>query len=132
MGLPTALNILVVDDDVHSLESIGDFLEQDGHWIRTATRGSEAVHIARDFLREKRYLQLSILDFHVPDMSGIETFKSLIALLPGMGGIFISGDNSDSMESSILAAGGFALCPKPIDLRCLRQVIEAYKKTYLL
>ncbi|MCZ6795451.1 MAG: response regulator [Planctomycetota bacterium] len=126
------LKILVVDDDVHSLASIGDFLERDGHSIRMARCGWEAVDIVRRLRREKWHFELSILDFHVPDLSGIEIFQRLSLLDPGLGAIFVSGDSSDSMEDSIQQAGGFALCPKPLDLGGLRRLIEAYERTRLL
>ncbi len=131
-SLSSGLKILVVDDDVRCLRSLEDFLERDGHFIETATTGQEAVEITRRYIerereRERFQFQLSILDFHVPDMSGLETFERLSTLLPGLGAIFISGDLSDTLESSILAAGGFALFRKPLDLGRMRQAIEAYR-----
>ena len=128
MHVSNGLYILVVDDDVRCGTSLGEFLEGEGHVISTATRGREAVTIAQRFRREDRRFELSILDFHVPDMSGLETFESLIGLLPEMRAIFISGDASESLEGVVRSAGGLALIRKPLDLQSLRRTIDDYWK----
>ena len=120
-----ALNILVVDDDPACVGAIEDFLVEDGHAIATATRGFEAVALVRERGREGIGFDLSILDFDVPDLSGLETFERLIEIAPRMGAIFISGGLNAALESSLLEAGGFAAIAKPLDLfRMRRAVLE--------
>lgn len=121
------MNILVVDDDVNCLITLEDLLVLDGHWTRTATRGKDALDIARRFRSENRRLHLSILDFDIPDMNGLETFEQLTAMIPGIGGIFISGDTSESLEGSIMEAGGFTLVRKPLDVHRVRQAVRAFR-----
>jgi DNA-binding response OmpR family regulator len=120
------LDILVVDDDARCLECLEDFLSIDGHRIRTATRGEEAVGIVRAVRRERRAFDLSILDIHVPDMNGLETFARLAELLPGIAVIFISGDSDDSIGRSVRDLGGLGLVSKPIDLDRVRGLIRRY------
>ena len=84
------LKILLVDDDVGCLRSLENLLELDGHEISTATRGQEAVDLARQLRREKREPELSILDYHVPDLTGLETYELLSQELPDLGAIFVT------------------------------------------
>ena len=123
------LHILVVDDDVGCLESLEDLLRNDGHTVTTATRGEEALAKARAWRREERRLELSILDYHVPDLTGLETFERLCDDLPRMGGIFVSGDPSEELEAEILSAGGFALVRKPLDTDRVREVVREFCST---
>ncbi len=127
MRSPIGLNILVVDDDVNCLTTLEDLLASDGHRTCTATRGREALSLARQFRREDRRFQLSILDFDIPDMTGLETFAELSSVLPDIGAIFISGNSSDSLEGLITEAGGFALVRKPLGVMRVREAIRAYR-----
>jgi CheY-like chemotaxis protein len=120
------LNILVVDDDLNCLASVEEVLEQDGHFITTATAGQEALELARQLRRAQRSLELSILDFNIPDMTGLEIFQLLNLELPEVGAIFISGNTSKTLEEQVLLAGGFALVPKPLDAPRLRRVIKSF------
>jgi two-component system OmpR family response regulator len=118
------LRILVVDDDESCLRSVESILAVDGHDIFTATRGLEALDCARRLKRENRRLDLSILDFNMPDLTGIETFERLVQELPGIPAIFISGDASIALEKQVLLAGGRALIRKPLDLARVRRTMR--------
>ena len=126
------LHILVVDDDVGCLASLEEVLLQDGHDVSTATRGEEALAKARQLSREKRRPELSILDYHVPDLSGLETFSRLTDELPQIGAIFISGDASDDLETKVLSAGGFAFVRKPLDAVRVREVVQSFCALWLV
>jgi len=117
------LRILVVDDDERCLESVESVLALDGHQIFTATRGLEALDFARRLREDYQRLDLSILDFNMPDLTGIQTFELLVAEYPALHGIFISGEVSETLERSIRLAGGSALMRKPLDIGRLRHVV---------
>ena len=117
------LRILVVDDDERCLESVESVLALDGHQIFTATRGLEALYFARRLREDYQSLDLSILDFNMPDLTGIQTFELLVAEHPALHGIFISGEVSETLERSIRLAGGRALMRKPLDMGRLRHVV---------
>lgn len=121
------MDILLVDDDVHCLASLEDLLEQDGHRTHTATRGREALGLARRLRSENRRFQLSILDVHVPDMTGLDTYRGLSSLWPDIGGIFITGDPSSDLEVSVSQVGGLALVRKPLDVCRMRALLTTYE-----
>jgi two-component system OmpR family response regulator len=124
MSFSWGLRILVVDDDLPCLESIESCLLSDGHKVLTATGGLEALDRARHLRRENQGLDLSILDFHMHDLTGIETFARLLEEFPRVAGIFISGDASLSLERLVREAGGRALVPKPLDFFRVRSLIS--------
>ena len=112
------LTILVLDNDVAHLETFEDLLVQDGHSVFPTTLGSEAVRIA---LREP--IDLSFLDFDLPDLDGIETFTRIRKERPRLPGIFISGNPSEFLETWVLEAGGFALLRKPLSPPQVRSIV---------
>ena len=122
------LKILVVDDDTTALASLESFLVGDGHVTYTAERGEEALVVARQFRRERRQLDLTILDYRMPDLSGIETFEQLLVELPETRAIFVSGDPSSTLDELVERVGGFALMRKPLSLPRVRSVLESFEK----
>lgn len=125
------LKILLVDDDIGCLKSLENLLELDGHEISTATRGQDAVALARELREQKREPELSILDYHVPDLTGLETYELLSQELPGLGAIFITGDASSGLEERILSAGGLALVRKPLDSGRIRGAVSAFQRRWV-
>ena len=125
------LRILAVDDDARTLETLEFFLEVDGHEIYTASRGHEAVKVARRLRLERKRVDLSILDYHMPDQTGIDTFLQLSSELPGLEAVFVTGEVSETVERGISEVGGLALVPKPVDLIRMRTVIDEFRRRML-
>ena len=125
---PLGLKILVVDDDATALASLESFLVGDGHVIYTAQRGEEAVVVARRFRRERQRLDLTILDYRMPDLSGIETFEQLVVELPEVQAIFVSGDPSSMLDVLVERVGGLALMRKPLSLPRVRSVLASFER----
>jgi DNA-binding response OmpR family regulator len=130
--LPTrrGLNILVVDDDFEFLVSLREVLDLDGHRTRVATLGSQALAIAREFKLRNEPIELSILDYNVPDLSGLETFEHLIMELPAMGAIFVTADGSAGLEQRLLRAGAFAFVRKPLRVQELRAAVTTFQRSW--
>jgi len=119
-----SLSILVLDDDVPFLESFSDFLIHGGHCVYPATRSLEALELVR-----KVSLDLSFLDFDLPDLDGLETFNRIHRQLPALPAIFLTGNPSVALERKVLEVGAFALVRKPFDAQRLRIMIrEATRK----
>src|SRR5574341_1223845 len=129
MGSSVAgLSILVLDDDVPFLRSFEDLLTQDGHSVYPATRGLDAIEIVR-----RIPLDLSFLDFDLPDQNGIEVFVRIQSQRPHLPAIFITGNPSATLERLVREAGGFALLRKPFDtgqVRCVMREVFIRSSTY--
>lgn len=120
------LDILVVDDDEACLATLGDALESDGHRIRMASRGLEAVDLALRAGGVRPAFDLTILDVNMPDLSGPETYERLVTLWPGLAAIFVSGEMNESLSRRVGGASVVACLGKPLDLLEMRRVIGAF------
>ncbi|MBM4053550.1 MAG: response regulator [Planctomycetes bacterium] len=125
---PDACNfsLLITDDDKSCRDSLREILEQKGYTTYLASCGREAIKIARS-----EELHVLILDAHLPDYSGLETFniikKEISISIPC---IFISGDITKELRINLIDANAYTLIPKPINVNIFRdsveQVIEKY------
>jgi two-component system alkaline phosphatase synthesis response regulator PhoP len=68
----TDKKILVIDDDVKTVELVKLYLDRDGYQVLTAYDGVEAVRLARE-----RYPDLIVLDLMLPDIDGLEICRTL-------------------------------------------------------
>ncbi|HLU48235.1 MAG TPA: response regulator [Planctomycetota bacterium] len=121
--LRQGLDILLVDDDEACLATLEDALEQDGHRILTASRGLEALDRARRAGSAGHACQLTILDVHMPDLSGPETFDELVGVWPDLSAIFVSGRMDEALVRSTRATGVLACLEKPFDLHEMRRLV---------
>jgi two-component system alkaline phosphatase synthesis response regulator PhoP len=64
--------VLVVDDDVKTVELVKLYLERDGYQVLTAYDGIEALRLARE-----NYPDLIVLDLMLPDIDGLEVCRVL-------------------------------------------------------
>src|SRR5574338_1137411 len=71
---PTAMRILIVEDDPSLASGLGRILEAEGYAVDITARGEDAVHAAR---QEK--FDLVILDVGLPGIDGFEVVRRLRA-----------------------------------------------------
>ncbi len=72
---PRHPEILLVEDDAAIRESLAECLELEGHAVRAATNGPEALA----WLREGNHPRVVLLDLVMPIMSGAEVVQQLRA-----------------------------------------------------
>ena len=121
-----SFSLLITDDDKSCRDSLREILELKGYTTYLASCGKEAIKIARS-----EELHVLILDAHLPDYSGLETFniikREISISIPC---IFISGDISKELQINLINANAYTLIPKPINVNIFRdsveQVIEKY------
>ena len=124
------VNILIVDDQPHSLVALAAVLEGEGRRVVRATSGREALqHVLRDDFA------VIVLDVNMPGMDGFET----AALIHGRDRtrhvpiIFLTASESGSRVLQGYAAGAVDYILKPCDPAVLRSkvavFIDLFKKT---
>jgi DNA-binding response OmpR family regulator len=64
--------VLVVDDDVKTVELVKLYLDRDGYQVLTAYDGVEALRLARESSPD-----LIVLDLMLPDIDGLEVCRTL-------------------------------------------------------
>jgi two-component system cell cycle sensor histidine kinase/response regulator CckA len=114
------VQILLVDDDPH-IRSLGrEILEKLGYGVETAENGEEVL--AR--LHQGRHLDLVILDYHLPGMSGLEVMQRLKVSCPGAEVLVASGFFSNQDRERLTAGGATGFLCKPFRLGELKSLIE--------
>jgi len=111
-GGATQLRVLVVDDDPAVAESMVVFLELDGHQVRSAASGIDALPLLEEFQP-----QVVLLDLGLPGLDGYEVARRMRATPAGAGVklVAVSGyGNEEAKERSRLAGFDRHLI-KPVD-----------------
>ena len=103
--------ILLVDDDIASLEVLGEVLTRAGYDAVSAESGYEALEIIRE-----ASIDLALLDFNLPDTTGAELFQQIKQFRPGVPAIIMSANTSQGVKFDVFDAGAYTFIPKPIDL----------------
>lgn len=113
-------SLLITDDDESCRDSLKDIFEPKGYITYLASCGREAVKIARTV-----DVDLLILDVHLPDYSGLETFKIIKKEIRfGIPCIFISGEITKELQIDLISANAYTLISKPINVNILKDSVE--------
>ena len=114
--------VLLADDSAAMRESLGEILRDQGHSVRVAADGAEALEIAAGWLPE-----IVILDIHMPQLDGYEVARMLRAKFSAleMKLIMMSGTALDPAAERNALKAGFDLCiDKVIDLPRLETLLQ--------
>lgn len=101
--------VMVVDDEEINLDILEGVLE-DNFQVATYTRGIDCIN---DF--EELSPDIVLLDVEMPDQSGLDVCRQLIAIKPNCPIIFISAKGSTQERLDGYDAGGYDYIVKPIN-----------------
>ncbi|HBA69465.1 MAG TPA: hybrid sensor histidine kinase/response regulator, partial [Lachnospiraceae bacterium] len=120
------LRALVVDDDFHVCDSVSKMLKQIGMRSEWTTSGREAVHRAELAHDEGDSFHTYIIDWQMPETSGIETARKIRSVVGEDAPIIIltAYDWSD-IEEEARNAGVTAFCAKPLFMSDLKSALLA-------
>ena len=124
LGSPSSnATVLVVDDDSSVLKEYGSMLESAGYTVVLAEDGARAVKIL-----QSQEVDLVLLDFNMPRMSGLETFLGAMHVRPGIRAVVHSNHVSHEQGLQLKALGVTAVLHKPASrtdiLLALRQAYQ--------
>lgn len=126
--------ILIADDDDGLRGALGEFLGRLGYQILEAADGNAALRMVRD-----RDPLLSILDFHMPGMTGLEILRELRSWDSGPGAsahgtrlpcILMSAEATPDERDEAIAIGAYGFFPKPFDLPRLLSCVDEMIRTF--
>jgi PAS domain S-box-containing protein len=108
-----ARRVLVVDDNADAADTLQTLLSLDGHEVRTAASGPEALEVLGDFSPD-----LALLDIGLPGMSGLELARRLRAqpALAGIKLVALTGWGRDENRERSREAGFDHHMTKPVDI----------------
>lgn len=113
--------LLLVEDDADIRHDLAAVLAEEGHQVRTACSGDDA-------LRQMRSAPpcLVLLDLHMPGMSGSELRSALLAdpQLAAVPIIVLSA--AAELREAAAAIGAVGYVGKPIDIKALLELIARY------
>ena len=123
------INILIVDDERDFVEMLSLRLTDEGHRVRSAFSGQEALTILDE--TEEGALpetDVDILDIKMPGMDGIDTLKLIKTRHPVVEVILLTGHGAVDTAVMGLKSGAFDYLLKPADYDDLLAKLEAARK----
>jgi len=115
--------ILVVDDELIVRESLGGWLERDGHTVDKAASGEEALEKC-----EKVRYDILLLDIKMEGMSGLEVLKRVRENDPDVSVVMITAYGSIPSAIEAMKSGAYEYLLKPFDPDELMVLIEKIRK----
>ncbi len=119
--------ILIVDDEARLARNIQRYLERQGFQVIRAETGEAGIQAF-----EQHRPPLVILDFRLPDLTGLEVLSRMRAVDPGAAVIMVTGHGAvqhtgegalEDIQALATQAGAYAFLRKPLILKELRQLI---------
>ncbi len=102
------MKILIVDDEVNLLQSLGDVLRSKGFMVGTARNGLEAL----DKLKG-RFFDLVIADLKMPRMGGMELLKVVRERYPQAAVVILTGYGTVKSAVDAIKRGAYDYLVKP-------------------
>src|SRR5690349_17226918 len=112
-------NILIVDDEQSYRQLLSLVFEPDGHVIRTASNGLEALDVL-----QAEPVDVIISDVKMPDMDGIEMLRAVRETLPDLGVIFMTAFASVETAREAFKLGADDFIQKPFDVEELKLLVK--------
>jgi CheY-like chemotaxis protein len=115
-----ARRVLIVDDNADAAEMLATLLAVEGHHVQTATSGSAALAMVRDF-----HPHIAFLDIGMPGMSGYDLARRLRAdaRLSGIILVAVTGWGQDEDRRRSAEAGLDHHLTKPVDPRVVQTMV---------
>lgn len=112
-----ATRILVVDDNEVIRGMLRYLLTHLGHEVAgEAATGAQALEAFRRVRPD-----VVTLDISLPDISGLEVLKTIMAEAPGAHVVVVTGNNAEVLRRDVLAAGARHIIQKPFDIKVLER-----------
>ena len=112
-------NILIVDDEQSYRQLLSLVFEGDGHTIRTATNGREAL----EFMKADP-TDLVITDVRMPDMDGISLLRAAREHQPEIGVVLMTAFASVETAREAFKLGADDFIQKPFDVDELKLIVK--------
>lgn len=105
------LNILIVEDEKSQRETLCGFLAKEGHAVREAENGEQALAVVRE-----SPVDLLLLDYKMPGMNGIEVLEGVKKINPDIDVIMMTAFGTIETAVRAMKAGAVDYVTKPVEL----------------
>ena len=104
------MRILVVDDEAAIRLALGELLRSEGHDVREAGDGNEALAAL-----EGAPADLVLADLRMPGMDGIQLLEAIRARFPDTLVVLVTAQGDERIAVQALKLGAYDYLPKPFD-----------------
>ena len=112
--------VLLVDDNSMVLESTSKIVESLGHQILTADSAARGLEV----LKQVNDVDVVLLDFEMPEMTGVEMAEILLKESPGFPIVFVSGFSNELIQQDLLQLSNVDFLNKPFRISVLDEKIS--------
>jgi DNA-binding NtrC family response regulator len=112
-------NILIVDDEQSYRQLLSLVFESDGHSVRTAMNGRQALETLRS-----EPADVIISDVKMPDIDGIEMLRAVRETLPDLGVVLMTAFASVETAREAFKLGADDFIQKPFDVEELKLIVK--------
>lgn len=112
-------NILIADDEQSYRQLLNLVFESDGHSVRTANNGREALELLKEEMAD-----VIITDVRMPDMDGIELLRAAREHLPEIGVVLMTAFASVETAREAFKLGADDFIQKPFDVEELKLIVR--------
>ena len=120
----TSPRLALIDDDRTWLETLAEYLRDRGYGVETALGGRHGLR-----LLERGGIGLAVVDFHMPDLNGVELLRQLRRRRLNVDVLLMSSDDDPALPVRVLREGAAAFLSKNtapgLLLRSLTQTLSA-------
>jgi DNA-binding NtrC family response regulator len=116
-----AYDLLVIDDDLPSIELIANVLEGDSfrmHGASSAAAGLDLIARLRP--------PIVLLDLILPAITGMELLEQILTIDPGIDVILVTGHYSTDSAVEAIQKGAYDYLTKPLDIERFRQKLAKW------
>lgn len=111
--------ILIVDDELIMRESLAGWLERDGHFVKTASSGENAL----EMLKQMRF-DILLVDIKMEGISGLDVLRQVKENDPDVAVVMITAYGSIATAIEAMKDGAYDYLLKPFDPGELGVLIE--------
>lgn len=115
MSTPETARVLVVDDELHILKTIGICLDSIGFRTALTSRPQEALELARH-----EHFDLAFVDLRMQPIDGMEMLEQLRHMDPDMTVVIITAHGTIDGAVEAVKRGAYHYLQKPFDLKELQ------------
>ena len=113
--------ILIVEDDEKIRDILSRLLQVEGHDVRQACNGEEAVAITA---QEEKEFDAIFLDVKMPKMDGVEAFRKMSARAPLKNVVFMTAFPASQELETLVKEETVEYLHKPCTLQTIRKTLR--------
>lgn len=119
----STVKVFVVDDDKDFAESLAILLEGHDCEVEIANSGESAVLVCHE-----KDFDVTLMDFMLPGMNGLEAFKAIRERKPGCNVIMMTGYSTDRFLQEAGEIGASEVLSKPLEIPTLLKFIKKIRR----